>query len=372
MLSELGFEQFHLHAAAYEAPENLEAILRGLAGKDYYEVLGVDRTASKEEIKKAYYGQMKKYHPDRHKESVQTAEKITQRLNEAFENLYKNGSRPRAREPPGSSAREEPPRTTHQPRSAPRDSGGHINLDDLGPEFATFGDDYVGAMNWLRNRGYNPADMASIISEMIDRTYEIRKAKIEAELKESMRALDELFKKRRAPRGERGYGSRSTPPADVQPGGGQIYAVFPRVIGLEFAGPNIEFFENGTLLLNGKGIISQEYPKGASRLRVLNFSGGIGLPPGIRVEGRTGRKLSGVLSGTGCIDGLEGVVDLTLKGPLRLEVAKRGLHALTIDGMKYCFEDREGAMATYDPIREVSGIKSLLTIVGSNIILKYR
>lgn len=36
-----------------------------LAGKDYYKILGVDRSASKKEIKKKYKDLSKKYHPDK-------------------------------------------------------------------------------------------------------------------------------------------------------------------------------------------------------------------------------------------------------------------------------------------------------------------
>jgi molecular chaperone DnaJ len=50
--------------------------------KDYYETLGIDRNASKEEIKKAYKRLAKKYHPDLNREDPDAANKFKE-INEA-------------------------------------------------------------------------------------------------------------------------------------------------------------------------------------------------------------------------------------------------------------------------------------------------
>jgi len=51
--------------------------------KDFYEILGVTKTASAEEIKKAYRKLALEWHPDRHKDNKEEAEKKFKPINEA-------------------------------------------------------------------------------------------------------------------------------------------------------------------------------------------------------------------------------------------------------------------------------------------------
>lgn len=54
--------------------------------KNYYSILGISRTATQEEIKRAYYKSMAKFHPDKNKNSDK-ANTITKLINEAYEVL---------------------------------------------------------------------------------------------------------------------------------------------------------------------------------------------------------------------------------------------------------------------------------------------
>ena len=53
--------------------------------RDYYEVLGVSKTATDDELKKAYRKLAKKYHPDAHPDNKEEAEAKTKEGKEAYE-----------------------------------------------------------------------------------------------------------------------------------------------------------------------------------------------------------------------------------------------------------------------------------------------
>ena len=61
--------------------------------KDYYEVLGVDRGASQEEIKKTFRRLALRYHPDRNPQNQKQAEERFKEINEAYQVLIDESRR---------------------------------------------------------------------------------------------------------------------------------------------------------------------------------------------------------------------------------------------------------------------------------------
>ena len=54
---------------------------------DYYDILGVNKSASGEDIKKAYRKEAMQWHPDRHKDDKEAAERRFKEINEAYQIL---------------------------------------------------------------------------------------------------------------------------------------------------------------------------------------------------------------------------------------------------------------------------------------------
>ncbi len=59
--------------------------------KNYYEILGIDKKATPQQIKKAFYAQSRKYHPDVNKAS--DAEENFKKINEAYQTLIDDQER---------------------------------------------------------------------------------------------------------------------------------------------------------------------------------------------------------------------------------------------------------------------------------------
>lgn len=64
----------------------------GFMSKDYYKVLGVERTATKDEIKRAFRKLAMKYHPDRNKGNKEASDKFRD-ISEAYEILFDDEKR---------------------------------------------------------------------------------------------------------------------------------------------------------------------------------------------------------------------------------------------------------------------------------------
>src|SRR6478735_880175 len=98
-----------------------------MAKRDYYDVLGVSREASAEEIKKAYRKIAIKFHPDKNPDD-HTAEDKFKEAAEAYEILSNQEKRARY------------DRFGHQGMGG-GGGGGHMNMEDI---FSQFGDIFGG------------------------------------------------------------------------------------------------------------------------------------------------------------------------------------------------------------------------------------
>lgn len=101
-----------------------------MAKRDYYEILGIDKSASQAEIKKAYRKQAIKYHPDKNPDDAEAEAKFKEAA-EAYEVLSDENKKARYDQ------------FGHQAfEGAGGFGGGGMNMDDI---FSQFGDIFGGA-----------------------------------------------------------------------------------------------------------------------------------------------------------------------------------------------------------------------------------
>lgn len=124
-----------------------------MAGKNYYEILGVSKSASKDEIKKAFYKLAHKYHPDKKdgdeakfkevNEAYQTlSDDIKRKQYDTYGQTFNGGAGPQSGGPFGGFD-----------FSGFQNGGGfNINVDDLGDMFG----DFFGGFGGSGGRGRKP------------------------------------------------------------------------------------------------------------------------------------------------------------------------------------------------------------------------
>ncbi|MDX1403655.1 MAG: molecular chaperone DnaJ [Woeseiaceae bacterium] len=120
-----------------------------MAKRDYYDVLGVTRNASDDEIKKAYRRLAMKYHPDRNKDDASTEQKFKE-AKEAY-NVLKDSDKRAAYD-----------RFGHEGVRASAQGGGYggFSAEGFGDIFGdVFGDIFGGGRRGGRSQVYRGADL---------------------------------------------------------------------------------------------------------------------------------------------------------------------------------------------------------------------
>lgn len=116
-----------------------------MAKRDYYDVLGVGRSASPDEIKKAYRTKAKEFHPDRNSDNPQAESKFKE-ANEAYE-VLKDADKKAAYDRYGHAAFE------NGMGGAPRGPGGPGQQGDFASAFSDVFDDLFGDFMGQQQRG---------------------------------------------------------------------------------------------------------------------------------------------------------------------------------------------------------------------------
>lgn len=258
-----------------------------MAKRDYYEVLGVEKKASAQEIKKAYRKLAKKYHPDMNKDDPKAAEEKFKEISEAYGVLSDEKKR---------SQYDLYGHAGIDSRYSREDIFRTINLEDIFGDmgfgfggFDSIFDTFFGGRGRSRPRG--PMKGNNIFQDL------------EITLEEAAFGTNKTIKIPRIERCEECNGSRAKPGTSPKPcptcqGAGQIrdvqssgFGQFVRIMPCRACSGSGMFIEHPCPKCNGRGVVRKyrkitvDVPKGVDtgnriRLPGEGEAGSEGGPPG--------------------------------------------------------------------------------------------